>query len=234
MRIEPEISGVEVVLLGDFNPAIFTPAWFALHGLLPRAVADSADLQVAHRQLTVFSTDWLHVQVDTDRFSAGTGQAPHVRVRDLVVRVFKEHLHHTPLKAMGINRNVHFRVGSSAVRDRIGRALAPTEPWGRWRQGLELDRDHGGMTSLTMSQLRPADRPPGGAIHIKVEPSNRIGDGRSGVYVGVNDHYAVEAAASGGGVPLMELLEDGFDASIRRSDDIIDHVMSLAGKSEVS
>ena len=35
MRIEPEISGVSVVLLGDFNPAIFTPAWFALHGLLP-------------------------------------------------------------------------------------------------------------------------------------------------------------------------------------------------------
>ena len=30
----------------------------------------------------------------------------------------------------------------------------------------------------------------------------------------------------------MELLEDGFEASTRRSDDIIDHVMSLAGKSE--
>ena len=36
MRIEPEISGVAVVLLGDFNPAIFTPAWFAMHELLPR------------------------------------------------------------------------------------------------------------------------------------------------------------------------------------------------------
>ena len=32
MRIEPAISGVEVVLLGDFNPAIFTPAWFAIFG----------------------------------------------------------------------------------------------------------------------------------------------------------------------------------------------------------
>ena len=34
MRIEPEISGVQVVLVGDFNPAIFTPAWFALYRLL--------------------------------------------------------------------------------------------------------------------------------------------------------------------------------------------------------
>ena len=41
MRIEPEISDVSVVLLGDFNPAIFTPAWFALHGLLPERVADA-------------------------------------------------------------------------------------------------------------------------------------------------------------------------------------------------
>ena len=50
MRIEPEISGVSVVLLGDFNPAIFTPAWFALHDLLPESVADDADLRIAHRQ----------------------------------------------------------------------------------------------------------------------------------------------------------------------------------------
>ena len=131
MRIEPEISGVVVVLLGDFNPAIFTPAWFAMHGLLPQAAADSAKLEVAHHQVTMFSTDWLHLQVTSDRFLADTVQAPHVRVRDLVVRVFKEHLNHTPVRAMGINRSVHFRVGSLAERDQIGRALAPVEPWGR-------------------------------------------------------------------------------------------------------
>ena len=234
MRIEPEISGVEVVLLGDFNPAIFTPAWFAMHGLLPMAAADSADLQVAHRQLTVFSTDWLQLQVATNRFVADTGQAPHVRVRDLVVRVFKEHLLHTPLNAMGINRNVHFRVGSSAERDRIGRALAPVEPWGRWRQALELDGEKNGMASLTMSQHDPTDRPPGGAVRVRVEPSNRVGDGDSGVFVQVNDHYAVADAASNGGTQLMKFLDDRFDASIRRSEDIIDHIMSLAREPEVS
>ena len=47
MRIEPEISSVSVILLGDFNPAIFTPAWFALHDLLPKGAAESADLNVA-------------------------------------------------------------------------------------------------------------------------------------------------------------------------------------------
>ena len=181
----------------------------------------------------MFSTDWLRLQVTTERFLADTVQAPHVRVRDLVVRVFKEHLNHTPVRAMGINRSVHSRVGSLAARDRIGRALAPVEPWGPWRQELELDGKHGGMTSLTMSQLRPKGRPSGGMINIKVEPSPRIGDGE-GVYVQVNDHYAVTDAASGGVAELMRSLDEHFDESIRRSDDIIDHIMSLAREPEDS
>ena len=232
MRIEPEISGVGVVLLGDFNPAIFTPAWFAMHGLLPRATADSATLEVAHRQLTAFSTDWLYLHVTTDRFTTDVAQAPHVRVRDLVVRVFGEHLHHTPVKALGINRKVHFRVGSLAERDRIGRTLAPIEPWGQWRQKLELDGDHGGMTSLKMSQLRPEDRSPGGSVNITIEPSNRITDG-SGVFVEINDHYA--AAETGSGTSeLIGILDQRFDESVTRSDGIIDHIMSLAKVSEGS
>ena len=227
MRIEPEISGVSVVLLGNFNPVIFTPAWFALHGLLPKHAADNAELQVVHPGLTVFSTEWLHLQIKTDRFEANTQRDPHIRVRDLLVRVFKEHLHHTPLKAFGINRDVHFRVASQAERDRIGRLLAPVEPWGRWKDELGLDSDHGGMISLTMAQVRPAGRPAGGQVNVTVEPSNRIADGRSGIYVRINDHYAIGSEDIEGRVQLMGFLEDGFESSIQRSNDIIDHVMSL-------
>lgn len=61
MRIQPEIDEVGVVLVGSLNPAIFTPAWFALHGLLPESAAESAELEVAHPQLTRFSTDWLRL-----------------------------------------------------------------------------------------------------------------------------------------------------------------------------
>ena len=63
MRVDPEISGVSVVLLGNFNPAIFTPAWFALHDLLPRQATDNAELQVAHPGLTLFSTEWLYLKI---------------------------------------------------------------------------------------------------------------------------------------------------------------------------
>ena len=228
MRIEPEISSVSVVLLGKFNPAIFTPAWFALQGLLPESAATSANLQVAHQQVTVFSTEWLHLNVTADRFMVETLQAPYIRLRDLVVRLFKEYLHHTPLNALGINRDVHFQVRSSAERDRIGRTLAPVEPWGVWGHDLGLDGEHGGMTSLTMSQINPEGRPTGGRINVKVEPSNKIGRGRLGVYVQVNDHYAIDDASPGAGERLIRLLENNFDTSLNRSNSIVDHIMSLA------
>ncbi len=228
MRIEPEISGVSVVLLGDFNPAIFTPAWFALHGLLPESVADDADLQVAHQQVTDFAADWLRLQVTAERFFVETLQAPYIRLRDLVARIFKEYLHHTPVRAFGINRGVHFQVQSLNERDRIGRTLAPVKPWGAWGHDLGLDGEHGGMISLTMSQLAPQGRPTGGQINVTVEPSKRIGKRRTGVYVRVNDHYAIDNAELGTAGRLMQLFEDNFDTSLKRSDDIIDHIMSLA------
>ena len=228
MRIEPEIDGVSIVVVGNFNPAIFTPGWFALYDLLPKSAVDSAELGVAHPEITQFRADWLTLQVSKDKFNAETLLAPHIRVRDLVVRVFKEYLYHTPLRAFGINRNAHFRVQDFGARDRIGRKLAPVEPWGVWGQQLGDSGRQGGMISLTMRQVTVEGRPAGDQINVTVEPSNRIPDGAPGVFVGVNDHYtADEPDGQQSSGRLMEILEQSFDSSVARSEDIFDHIMSL-------
>ncbi len=229
MRIEPEIDGVSIVLVGNFNPAIFTPAWFALCDLLPKTVVDGANLQVAHPEITHFQTDWLNLQVTIEKFSAETLLAPHIRVRDLVVRVFKEYLYHTPLRAFGINRNVHFRVRDFSASDRIGRTLAPVEPWGTWGRRLGTKGHQGGMISLTMTQATVEGRPADDQVNVTVQPSNRILEDAPGVYVGVNDHYtAGETDGREMGRRLMETLEENFDSSVAGSENIIDHIMSLA------
>lgn len=227
MLIVPEISGTSIVLVGSFNPAIFTPAWFEMHRLLPEGTAEFAKLEVAHAQATAFSAEWLNLNVMAERFSVETVQAPDVRVRDLVVRTFREHLNHTPLKALGINRSVHFNVKSLEDRDRIGRMLAPIEPWGKWAQELGLDGTHGGMTSLTMTQADPGGRPKGGRINVKIEPSTQIGEGRTGVYVNVNDHYQFDADQPQATEAVIQVVENHFDASVTRSNALIDHIMSL-------
>ena len=83
------------------------------------------------------------------------------------------------------------------------------------------------MTSLTMSQLRPAGRPDGDQINVRVEPSKRI-NGNVGVFVNVNDHYAVGDGKEQSGEQLIQRLEDNFEVSLHNSDDVIDHIMSLA------
>lgn len=228
MRIEPGNAGVSVVLLGNFNPSIFAPAWFGWHGLISATMVDTANTKIVHSQISEFNVDWLHMQVVPDRFLISTTQAPYVRLQDLAVRIFREHLPHTPLKTMGINREVHFLVKSFEDRDRLGRLLAPVEPWGDWGKELGPDGEHGGMVSITMRQVNPEGRPPGGQINVTVEPSNQIGQGRLGVYVRVNDHYTIESVENQMGTSkIVELLEENFDKSLRLADQIIDHIMSL-------
>ena len=87
------------------------------------------------------------------------------------------------------------------------------------------------MTSLTMRQVNPDGRPLGGQINVTVEPSSRIGQGRLGVYVRVNDHYTIENVESQMGTSkIVALLEENFDESLLRADKIIDHIMSLTEK----
>ena len=229
MRIEPEIGGVTVILVGSFNPAILTPAWFALQGLLPNDAADNAELMIAHSEVTSFASDWLSLQATSDRLQVDSTQAPYIRLRDLIVRLFREHLPHTPIRAFGINRYVHFRAKASDHRNRMGQALAPTATWGDWEQKLDLDGQFGGLKSLTMSGGNLPNRSKLDEVAATIEPSNRIGGGSTGVYVKVNDHYT-NAETPDSSSELVELLEGSFDESIQRSDAIIDHIMSLGEK----
>lgn len=226
MRIVPETGGMQIVLLGQFNPPIFTPAWLARNGLLREGIEGSAQVQVIHPQIADFTADWLHVQVTNDRFVAETQQAPYSRLRDLVVRMFSECLHHTPLIAFGVNRNVHFLAASAEARTRMERALAPPEPWHPFRGTLGLDGEHGGMSAVQVSHRRPEGRGEGGQISVTVQPSALVGEGRTGVFVGVNDHFVADRP-EGSARNLMSLLGAEFNSSRSRSDEIIDHVMSL-------
>lgn len=227
VRIEPETGGVHIAFLGGFSPAVFTPAWFALNGILPETAATGAELQIAHPLATEFTADWLHLQATTEGFIVETEAAPYVRLRDLAVRVF-EILPSGRVEAFDLGRYVHFTAGSLEAKDRIGNKLAPPDPWGGWARDLDLDGGRNGLMSLTMGQVGPAGRPEKDKIGVTVEPSERIGEERYGVYVCVTDRYTSEGDGAAASKRLMERLHEGFETSLKRSDDIIDHVMSLA------
>jgi hypothetical protein len=229
MRIEPELSSAIIVLIGSFNPKIFQPFWFAKHDLIRDQAAESAEISVIHPEITAFQIESLFtLQVQRNRFEITRTVAPLILISDLAVRLFTHLLPHTPISQMGINRQVHFDVGDTQTRDRIGEMLAPRGPWGPW--GAEVSsgtgRKHGGLVSLTLIQRNIPDRA-AGSIQTKVEPSLRIRSGETGIFVEVNDHYELPDPEPPDATEMMKILEQNFDRSIRHSEEIIDQIMSL-------
>jgi len=227
MRIEPDNSTVTIVLVGSFNPVIFHPEWFARHGLLTEQEKNTAidSVELIHREINSFRMEWLSIRVERERFIAETREAPFRRLADFMVRTFKERLIHTPVNRLGINRLVDFNVGDEATRNRIGKALAPHEPWGEWAQEIEgrSAKKRGGMRTLVMEQSDLDDRERG-HIQAKIAPSRS----NAGIFMEINDHYeAKDPAQSQGCEEMIDVLDKNFDESIRRSEWIIDQIMAL-------
>jgi hypothetical protein len=175
------LDRASIVFLGAFNPIIFHPAWFARHSLIRNEEADQAKDIVVTENGTKFKCDWLEVGVTPDRFQVLTDDRAYAApLRDLVLSVFSL-LEHTPFRAFGMNRHLHFKLESEEQWHRFGHFMAPKAHWAKFLTSP-------GMLSLTVNGSRP--EVPGAVIQFKVEPSKRI---HPGVYVSVNEHHEIPA-----------------------------------------
>ncbi len=222
---EYEFSSYTVVLLGNFNPQIFSPAWFEKYELLTEDEGASAAVQIIMPEVAQFTAGGFSIFVDRERFSASAVTSA-VGIKDLVLKTFGDYLYHTPVHSLGINRDVHFKLPSQEVRMRLGRMLAPLAPWGEW--GAEIEKGsgptEGGMASITMKQVGIADRPKG-YLQTTVQPSVKL-PRPVGVYFQVNDHYEIEDRENLAGCEeILSLLEANFEHSIERAESIIDAVL---------
>jgi hypothetical protein len=181
MKRKPEIKRIDVVLLGNFNPQIFSPAWFAAHELIGEQESEAAELEIIHSDVTIFTLPWCRLQVTRERFSIMTEQEAYFGVLyDLVAATFKL-LEHTPVFAFGYNWESHFKCDSEKEWHNFGYYLVPNEPW------KDIFKDSGMIRVEVVEKISPED-PLEGALRIRVEPSNRI---KPGIYFNINDHYRV-------------------------------------------
>jgi hypothetical protein len=129
---------------------------------------------------------------------------------------------------IGINRLVHFDVKKEEIRNEIGRALAPTGPWGAWGKKIEESAPalRCGVVKLVMQESWKEERF-FGHYQASVEPSTQI-SGNSGIFVQVNHHCQKAANDDPGGSDIVNFLESNFEASLRRSEWIIDQLMQLS------
>ncbi|MBI1894642.1 MAG: hypothetical protein HYS14_11075 [Candidatus Rokubacteria bacterium] len=211
-EISCEIEGVNVVLLGNFNPRIFQPAWFAHHGLIRIEEAEAAENVVVVPELATFKAAWLTLQVTLERFDASTADAAHFEaLRDLVLGTFRL-LEHTPFDKMGINRNMHYRVLPEERYVAFGHYLVPKTPW---ETVLQDPRTR----SLTVEGLMTRETK-AVKLTVKVEPSLRV---PSGVFISTNEHY--EAPGDDAGRRLMMQLEQYWDDAHSTAKRIAEHLL---------
>lgn len=207
MRFEPVVSGCSIVMVGDFNPAIFHPSWLHEYGVEGDIAEDRTRVDVVHQDITSFKVDARSYTIRKGSFTVETRTAPWVAIADITRQIFGELLIHSPVQAFGINKMAHFDVQSREVRHDIGRQLAPIAPWGHF--GMELEPDNNGLNvglqSLTMRRKSKLEM----AIvdtNVTIEPSDLL-QGNSGISMVINFHHDLkDYEPKRGARPAVDLL----------------------------
>jgi hypothetical protein len=209
------LEGISIVLVGDFNPKIFQPVWFAAQEppLIPKMEAEEAKLEIIHPDVVVFEVDWFQLQVTRDRFHISTVQESRYEfLRDLVLGTFQL-LQHTPVRAMGINKDAHRGVQSMEMWHGFGDRIAPKGVW----DGIV---EKPGLLTITIQGARTDGHQ--GYVNVKVEPSRQI---HPGIYFNINDHYSVKEPEKALGCnEIMDILRTRFQESMNRSDKIVSDI----------
>lgn len=217
-----------IVLVGKFNPAIFSPAWLCKVGIVAEADLEAATLGVIHPDVAVFDVGGYSFDIRKERFAIEVASEPLIRVLDATLIIFDETLPHTPITELGINYTEVIGLDSGARRVALGRALAPLEPWGAW--GDEIGSLGGDLTSgmIGLTMIRSYDPKGSGERRVDVQPSNEVSDNR-GVYITVNDHRVLQGEKDGNDAKAaMNLIRDSFDGSMASAKAIVDDLANFA------
>ncbi|OGA37077.1 MAG: hypothetical protein A3G26_04805 [Betaproteobacteria bacterium RIFCSPLOWO2_12_FULL_65_110] len=216
VRPKPETVGEEtaIVLVGDLNPKIFHPAWFAMQGLIRSSEAEKAEVEIVHQDLASFSLEWVTIQVTRDRFAAVTkSSAFRTHMRDLVAGTFTK-LRHTPTRQLGINYTQRYRFPEKGEWHNFGHYLAPKSPW----RSLLVSP---GMRGIRIEGGRPDDDRRGFVL-VTAEPAE---PDVATIQIQVNDHFEApqDAGAADGERTgyFVEIIEKDFETSLGRADKII-------------
>jgi hypothetical protein len=226
-----ELSGISVIAVGAFNPAIFQPLWFAEKKLMPPNAIDEAMEKdfMATREIAAFTADWLAVQVTLTQLSFSTvEEGREMDIRDLVKGVF-ELLPETPVDAVGVNADAHFRVGSEEEWHAIGDQFLPKDFWQplfddeQWKRRPGSDQTVG-LRSMTVEATRE-DIP--SYVRTELAPSVRVTP--LGVYAGVNAHFQLTVGErQGKGVNVAEVISEHWDSTRAIEKELIERILEIA------
>lgn len=207
-------AGTSLIFLGNFNPAIFQPAWLIENELIADD-EDSVELEAITNSITSWGQDWLKVVVQPERceLHATDAVTSFGALADLAEGLFSL-LPHTPITAFGINRYAHIEMESDDAWNELGFSLFTRDLW-------DAVIDDPRMLTVQV-QAYAADNY-GGKMTATVQSSQIY---RRAVFVATNDHYA-RPDDDRGASNAIGLLREVFPVSIDHSAKIIEKIRGL-------
>lgn len=227
----PEILTSAIVAVGDFNPAIFSPDWLERNDLIGEGDADTAregsqgrQMLVSH-QVTTFETEWFALQILENQFSLTSKGAFSPAFKDLAVGIFQL-VPHTPVTAVGLNFQGHYKLADEDEYYRLGDVLAPKDIW----QDL-FPRETAGLSDLTIqiqNWTRGEPLKTNDQRLISVQPSKKI---KFGVYLSYNDHHDLSPINEENPTPgerVATVIDNEWESSWKDAVRVFDGVLSKA------
>lgn len=201
--------------------------WLAHHGLISESEADEAGTTVTHPDVSQIELGWGKFYADAQRLQFITTQSPWIRVHDFMAKLMGEAVPGQEVRALGINLSATYAL-SAKEREELGHRLAPREPWGDWGKHInnpDPNNSANGLISITMRQGSDLPNKFNKYIDVRIRASNNIRP--SGLEIYINDHYNLQEDPDSlfGTGPAVALLSEQFNASIDRSENIIDQIM---------
>jgi hypothetical protein len=166
-----------IVVLGDMNPRIHTPAWYQLIGLIDQSEMEASvqsPMTMAIPPIAQVQLEGILIQCQQKLWEIRTTDCSRFdRMKSITVKVFDELLMHTPVISMGFNFNYYEQTSVDAVGLYLATCLS------RMPLGLESDSLLSGEISLRRSA---GDH----TIHVNVRPSYILGDDS---YIWISNNY---------------------------------------------
>ena len=236
--IVPElvINTATVVVRGSFDVKPLAPQNLADQGLIDSDQLSDATQRFNTDDISIFETKRIKFLGNRELLQFTAQEADEFEpLRDFASGALRI-LDSPQIGVLGINRDVHFAVGSAAKWHAVGDTLVP-------KAICENLLNYPGTTSLTIQGMRSGIY--SGFSQITIQPSNFV---PQGVFVSHNDHYTLEieearlasrdqfaaslrqqAKVTSDKLPLaIRILNEEWEASMARAQAVIEQVAKLA------
>jgi hypothetical protein len=218
------------VVVGNFNPTIFTPDWLEKNELIGRDDAElirqSPQIIISH-QVTSFESDWFALQVLENQFSLTSKGVLSPALRDLAAGILQLVLH-TPVSAVGLNFMAHLKIANQDGYYKIGDVLAPKTIW---KDLFSAENDLPGLGNLGIRIQHGKRGEPvknNDEIRLSVQPSDRV---KQGIFVLYNDHHDVLSVEDDERTPTeraVSIVEDKWESAWQDAIRVFDGLVTKA------